>query len=64
MRIPEYHFEKFKVLMRKHFGDEKVDSMTEQELYEKASKLLRFVEIVITPDEEARNECGERKTRR
>jgi len=50
MLIPEHHFEKFKRLMRKHFGDEEVDKMTEGELYEKAIKLIRFVEIVETPD--------------
>ena len=50
MQIPDHHFEEFKRLMRKHFGDERVSQMTEGELYEKAIKLIRFVEIVESPD--------------
>lgn len=49
MQIPDHHFEEFKRLMRKHFGDEEVDKMTEQELFEQAMKLLRLVEIVDGP---------------
>lgn len=50
MQLPEQHFEEFKRLMRKHYGDERVDSMTDEELYEQASRLMRFVEIVVKPD--------------
>ncbi len=50
MKIPQHHFEEFKTLMRKHFGNERVDQMTEQELYEQAIKLIRFVEIVNKPE--------------
>ena len=49
MQIPAQHFEEFKRLMRKHYGDEEVDQMTEQELLEQATKLVRLVEIVHTP---------------
>ena len=63
MQIPEHHFEEFKRLMRKHFGDERVDQMTEGELYEKAIKLIRFVEIVERPDQtEEDGETGAKAT--
>jgi hypothetical protein len=45
-------FVEFKKLMRKHFGEEHVDQMTEGELYEKAIKLIRFVEIVERPEQQ------------
>jgi hypothetical protein len=46
MMISTEHFLEFKHLMRKHFGDEKVNNMTEDELYDQAIKLIRFIKIV------------------
>lgn len=49
MQISKQSFEEFKGLMKKHFGAETVNQMTEEELYEKAIKLIRFVELVEGP---------------
>jgi hypothetical protein len=42
----EEYFIKYKELTRKKFGDEKYSKMTEQELFDGASKLLTLVEAV------------------
>ena len=46
MYISEEHFAKFKVLMKEQVGEEKYNKMTEQQLLESATKLLKLVEIV------------------
>lgn len=49
MRISERRFDEFKALMLKHVGGEEYIKLSERELYDKAVKLLRFVEIVERP---------------
>ncbi len=46
MKIPEKSFEEFKSLMLKHLGQEEFSKLSDQELYDRAQKLLRLVEIV------------------
>ena len=46
MHISEEHFVKFKVLMKEQVGEKKYNEMTEQQLLESATKLLKLVKIV------------------
>ena len=46
MLISDKHFAEFKRLYKEEFGDEAYNKMTEQQLLESATKLLRLVEIV------------------
>ena len=46
MLISNEHFTKFKEIYKEEFGKEAYNKMTEQQLLESATKLLRLVEIV------------------
>ncbi len=50
MLISDKHFAEFKRLYKEEFGDEAYNKMTEQQLLESATKLLRLVEIVYRPN--------------
>lgn len=51
MLISDEQFKKFKKLYKEEFGEEKYNKMTEQQLLESATKLLKLVEIVYKPIE-------------
>ena len=46
MHISDEHFSKFNELMKEEVGEEKYNKMTEQELFESATKLVTLVETV------------------
>lgn len=46
VNISDKHFAEYKRLYRKEFGEEAYNKMTEQQLFESATKLVRLVEIV------------------
>lgn len=46
MLISNEHFTKFKELYKEELGEESYNKMTEQQLLESATKLLKLVEIV------------------
>jgi hypothetical protein len=50
MTLSEEQFSQFKKLYKEEFGEEAYNRMTEQQLLESATKLLRLVKIVYRPD--------------
>jgi hypothetical protein len=49
MLISDKNFIKFKELCKEEFGEEAYSKMTEQQLLESATKLVRLVEILYRP---------------
>jgi hypothetical protein len=47
IQISEKYFLKFKELMRKKVGDEEYNKMTEQELFDSATKLVTLMNAVV-----------------